>query len=139
MGGALATNFASKHEDLKALILISPISKVSYLGQKFVQNKNVGVGLPASIKKIVDNISLLKKMLDMRFNSVKNMKKIKVPTYIIQSKNDCVTLKEGARELIKTARRSGVLRDFKYLPLGGHKVDSNKVKIVSAFLDVIKK
>lgn len=137
MGGALATGFASKHKDLKALILISPVSKISYLGQKFVQNKNLGIGLPEIVQKLVDNVSPVKKLLDMRFNSISNMKKMQVPTYIIQSKNDCVTLKEGTRELIKTARKSGVLKGFKYLALGGHKVDSGKVKTVSDLLDDI--
>lgn len=137
MGGALAADFASKHDNLKALILISPISKISYLGGKFMQNKNLGVGMPEKIKKFTDKFRPLSKLLDLRFNSINKMKKISVPTYILQSKNDSVTTKEGASALIKTARRRGVLKDFRYLPLGGHKVDSKKISIVAEMLDKI--
>ena len=137
MGGALASSFASKHDEIKALILLSPISKMSYLGPKFMQNKNLGVGVPEKVCLITEKFSLLSRIFDYRFNSVRKMKKIKVPTYIIQSKNDSVTTKEGTRELIKTARRQGILKQFTYFPLGGHKVDSKKISEVSEILDKI--
>lgn len=135
MGGALATNFASKHPDIKSLILLCPIVKPSFLGQKFKTNKNLGIGMPNSIKNITDKFKPLKWLLDFRFNSMSKMKKNTVPTYIIQSRNDSVTTIGGARILAKVARRQNILKDFVSLPLGGHKVDSAKIEAISKIFD----
>ena len=135
MGGALATNFASKHPEIKSLILLCPIVKPSFLGQKFKTNKNLGIGMPNSIKNITDKFKPLKWLLDFRFNSMSKMKKNTVPTYIIQSKNDSVTTIGGARILAKVARRQNILKDFISLPLGGHKVDSAKIEAISKIFD----
>lgn len=135
MGGALATNFASKHPEIKSLILLCPIVKPSFLGQKFKTNKNLGIGMPNSIKNITDKFKPLKWLLDFRFNSMNKMKKNTVPTYIIQSKNDSVTTIGGARILAKVARRQNILKDFISLPLGGHKVDSAKIEAISKIFD----
>lgn len=135
MGGALATNFASKHPDIKSLILLCPIVKPSFLGQKFKTNKNLGIGMPNSIKNITDKFKPLKWLLDFRFNSMSKMKKNTVPTYIIQSRNDSVTTIGGARILAKVARRQNILKDFISLPLGGHKVDSAKIEAISKIFD----
>lgn len=139
MGGALATDFASKHEDLRALVLISPICKASYLGKKFMQNKNLGLGIPPVLQSITEKLKPLYSLLALRFNAITKMKKNSVPTYILHSTNDSVTSVDGTRALIKAARRSGALKEFEYLPYGGHKVDSSKVKAVSAFIDDIYK
>ena len=135
MGGALATNFASKHPDIKSLILLCPIVKPSFLGQKFKTNKNLGIGMPNSIKNLTDKFKPLKWLLDFRFNSMSKMKKNTVPTYIIQSRNDSVTTIGGARILAKVARRQNILKDFISLPLGGHKVDSAKIEAISKIFD----
>lgn len=135
MGGALATNFASKHPEIKSLILLCPIVKPSFLGQKFTTNKNLGIGMPNSIKNITDKFKPLKWLLDFRFNSMNKMKKNTVPTYIIQSRNDSVTTIGGARILAKVARRQNILKGFISLPLGGHKVDSAKIEAISKIFD----
>ena len=135
MGGALATNFASKHPEIKSLILLCPIVKPSFLGQKFKTNKNLGIGMPNSIKNLTDKLKPLKWLLDFRFNSMSKMKKNTVPTYIIQSRNDSVTTIGGARILAKVARRQNILKDFISLPLGGHKVDSAKIEAISKIFD----
>lgn len=135
MGGALATNFASKHPEIKSLILLCPIVKPSFLGQKFKTNKNLGIGMPNSIKNITDKFKPLKWLLDFRFNSMSKMKKNTVPTYIIQSRNDSVTTIGGARILAKVAHRQNILKDFISLPLGGHKVDSAKIEAISKIFD----
>lgn len=135
MGGALATNFASKHPEIKSLILLCPIVKPSFIGEKFKTNKNLGIGMPNCIKNITDRLKPLKWLLDFRFNSMNKMKKNTVPTYIIQSKNDSVTTIGGARILAKVARRQNILKDFISLPLGGHKVDSAKIEAISKIFD----
>lgn len=137
MGGALATNFASKHKDIKALILLSPIRNMTSIGKKFFLNKNLGIGVPAKIDKLTDMIKPLKWLLSLRFNSQKKIKKVEVPTYILQSKNDSVTLLSGARKLVKAAREKGILKDFIIFPLGGHKVDSKKVEALNKILGEI--
>ena len=137
LGGVLAADFASKHPEIRALIMISPITKVSYLGRKFMQNKNLGVGAPAKAMNLTEKIPLLARLLNLKFNSINKMKKVQIPAYIVHSKNDSVTSKEGTQSLIKTARRRGVLKGFKYYPTGGHKVDSQKIAYVSDIIDEI--
>ena len=137
MGGALAANFASKHKDIKALILLSPIRNMDSIGKKFFLNKNIGVGVPQKVNKLTNTIKPLKWLLSLRFNSQKKMKKINTPTYILQSRNDSVTPLSGARKLVKAAREKGILKDFIIFPLGGHKVDSKKVDALNKILGEI--
>ena len=137
MGGALATDFASKHKDIKSLILFSPIKDMASIGKKFFANKSIGVGIPPKVSKFSEKIKPLIWLLRQRFNSVKKMSKVEAPTYILQSKNDSVTLLDGERKLAKIAREKGVLKDFILFPLGGHKVDSKKVEAVNKILEEI--
>lgn len=137
MGGALAANFASKHKDIKALILLSPIRNMASIGKKFFLNKNLGIGVPPKIDELTNTIKPLKWLLSLRFNSQKKIKQINTPTYILQSKNDSVTLLSGARKLVKAARKKGILKDFILFQLGGHKVDSKKVEALNKILGEI--
>lgn len=137
MGGALAANFASKHKDIKALILLSPIRNMASIGKKFFLNKNIGVGVPQKVNKLTNTIKPLKWLLSLRFNSQNKMKQINAPTYILQSGNDSVTPLSGARKLVKAAREKGILKDFIIFPLGGHKVDSKKVDALNKILGEI--
>ena len=137
MGGALAANFASKHKDIKALILLSPIRNMASIGKKFFLNKNIGVGVPPKVNKLTNTIKPLKWLLSLRFNSQKKMKQINAPTYILQSRNDSVTPLSGARKIVKAAREKGILKDFIIFPLGGHKVDRKKVDALNKILGEI--
>ena len=137
MGGALATNFASKHKDIKALILLSPIRNMASIVKKFFLNKNIGVGVPPKVNKLTNTIKPLKWLLSLRFNSQKKMKQINAPTYILQSRNDSVTPLSGARKIVKAAREKGILKDFIIFPLGGHKVDRKKVDALNKILGEI--
>ena len=137
LGGALATNFASKHPDIKSLILICPIVNAAKIGEKFALNKTLGEGIPPSVKNFTNKIKPLNWLYSLRLSSLLKMKSNKVPTYIIQSKNDVVTPLGSARTLAKVAKRQGVLQDIQVLGSGGHMVDSNKVNIIGEFLDRI--
>lgn len=137
MGGALAANFASKHKDIKALILLSPIRNMASIGKKFFLNKNIGVGVPQKINKLTNTIKPLKWLLSLRFNSQNKMKQINAPTYILQSGNDSVTPLSGTRKLVKAAREKGILKAFTIFPTGGHKVDSKKVEALNKILGEI--
>lgn len=137
MGGALATNFASKHNDIKSLVLFCPITSLAYLGQKFTLNKNLGIGVPPFIKKLTDKSKLFRWMYNLRFNSVDKMAKVKTPTYILHSQNDSVTLLTGAKRLAAKARQQKVLQGFSIFKSGGHKVDSKKIEEFSNILDRI--
>ena len=137
MGGALAANFASKHNDIRSLILICPITNMADVGKKFIMNNNVGMGIPKRVKEFTDRMNPLKWLYNLRFNSLNKMDKVEVPTYIIQSQNDTVTLLGGARKLAKKAKRKGILKDFALLPSGGHKVDMRKVSKISEVLSKI--
>ena len=138
MGGALATDCASKHKDINSLVLLSPIRSMTSIGKKFFLNKNLGIGVPLKLSKFMDTCKPLKWLFSLRFNSQKKMAKVEAPTFILQSKNDSVTLMIGARKLVKTARDKGILKDFLIFPLGGHKVDSKKVEAVDKILEGIK-
>lgn len=137
MGGALAADFAAKNPELKSLILICPITNLNNIGEKFSTNKHLGIGIPKRLLDITKVSRIFNWMNSLRFNSINKIKKTKTPTYIIQSKNDSVTPIGAARRLAKTARRKGILEEFKTFQYGGHKVDSNKVDAVSSFLDKI--
>ena len=137
LGGALATNFASKHPDIKSLILICPIVNAAKIGEKFALNKTLGEGIPPSVKNFTNKIKPLNWLYSLRLSSLLKMKSNKVPTYIIQSKNDVVTPLGSARTLAKVAKRQGILQDIRVLESGGHMVDSNKVSIIGEFLDRI--
>ena len=137
LGGALATNFASKHPEIKSLILICPIVNAAKIGEKFALNKTLGEGIPPSVKNFTNKIKPLNWLYSLRLSSLLKMKSNKVPTYIIQSKNDVVTPLGSARILAKVAKRQGVLQDIQVLESGGHMVDSNKVSIIGEFLDRI--
>ena len=137
LGGALATNFASNHPDIKSLILICPIVNAAKIGEKFALNKTLGEGIPPSVKNFTNKIKPLNWLYSLRLSSLLKMKSNKVPTYIIQSKNDVVTPLGSARTLAKVAKRQGFLQDIQVLESGGHMVDSNKVSIIGEFLDRI--
>lgn len=155
MGGALAVDFASKHKDIKSLVLICPLTKMSYIGKKFSGHKLLGLGIPGRVmaftgvnegagssnlpagKNGVKCIKPLAWLYDFMFNSIRKIPKLETPTYYIQSRNDSVTTIEGARMFAKTARRQGVLEKFYSLASGGHKVDAQKVGIISDIIDKI--
>lgn len=137
MGGALAVDFASKHKDIKSLVLICPITKLSYLGEKFSGHQLLGLGIPPQIMNFTKLIPPLEWLYNFQFNSLRKIPKLKTPTYYIQSQNDSVTTAEGAKQFAQAADKKGILKEFHSLPLGGHKVDSNKIKIVSDVLDKI--
>ena len=138
MGGALAADFASKHKDIKSLILISPLTSLLRLSKKFMLNKMLGIGIPEKIQNFTERFKFLQFLFGLNFNSINKMKKMKVPTYVIQSKNDPVTTLNGSRKLVKTAKSRGVLQEFILFPQGGHKVDWQKIEAVSRILDKFK-
>lgn len=137
MGGALATNFASKHKDIRSLILICPITNMKDVGKKFASNTTIGMGIPEKVNSLTEKLNPLKALYNLRFNSLSKIKEVESPTYIIQSQNDTVTLLGGARKLAKKALRKGILQDFTLLPLGGHKVDQKKVTRIAEILEEI--
>ena len=135
MGGSLAADFATKHHDIKSLILLSPLYNAANLGEKFMEHKKLGEGIPKALRVITDKIKPLKWLYSLRFNTINKLKNIKTPTYIIQSLNDSVTPISPAKHLAKTAKEQGILEQFITLPGGGHKVDNDKINIVSNILD----
>ncbi len=137
MGGALATHFATKHKDIKSLVLISPLTNMSNIGKKFATNKNIGMGIPQKVREFTEKINPLMWLFNLRFNSLNKINKVETPTYIIQSQNDTVSLTGGARRLFKKAKRKGILQNFYLLPSGGHKVDNRKVNKVAEIIEDI--
>lgn len=137
MGGALATDFATKHKDLKSLILICPIYNLHNLGHRFLENTKLGAGIPKSVIKITSWLKPLEWLNALRFSTANKIGKLKTPTYLLQSKNDAVTTIENARLLARRARNAGVLEKFYVFPNGGHKVDNKKIESISKILDNI--
>lgn len=139
MGGALAANFATKHKDIKSLILISPLYNAANLGKKFMEHPRLGEGIPKRLISLTNKIKPLKWLYSLRFSTVNKLKNIKTPTYILQSKNDSVTPIVPARLLAKTARKHGILGHFITFPTGGHKVDNEKIEAISNILETFVK
>ncbi len=137
MGGALATNFASKHPNLKSLILICPIYNLHNLGERFLENPRLGAGIPKYVRKITKWLKPLEWLNSLRFSTANKIGKVQASTYLLQSKNDSVTTIENARLLARTARNAGILKDFRVFPNGGHKVDKAKIEKISVILDEI--
>ncbi len=135
MGGTLATYLATKYKNIKTLILVSPIANLTEIGQKFQFNKTLGEGVPELLQKTTYKIKPLKWLFSLRLNSINKIKKVKAPTYIIQSKNDSVSTIHGVRKLSKKAEQAGVLKQFITFPLGGHKVDNQKIKAITDILE----
>ena len=135
IGTALAADLASKHKGLKALVLIAPIKDLANVTQKFMENKTVGLGVSPKLCELKEGVDFIKYLFSRCFNLYKTLPKLKLPLFLIQSKDDTVTPLGGARRVAKKARRVGILKDFIVLPLGGHKVDSRKVGVVSKLLE----
>ena len=135
MGGALAADFASRHKDIKSLILISPLTNLLYIGKKFMLNKRIGIGVPEKVKQITDKCKPLKWLYSLNFNSLRKIKNIESPTYIIQSKNDSITTYQGSEALAKNAEQKGILKKYVLFPIGGHDVDSGKLDAVLEILN----
>ena len=75
MGGSLATGLASKHKDLKALILLCPVTGAKYIGKKFSENNNIGIGIPPKIIKLTEKFKPLQWLYGLKFNTVNKIKK----------------------------------------------------------------
>lgn len=137
MGGALSVDFASKHQDIKSLVLICPITNMANLGNRFLGHKTLGLGVPDSIRKLTFAVRPLYWLSELRFNSMGKIGKVKSPTYIVQSQNDSVTPVEFAGVFAEKARKNGILKQFITLPSGGHKVDHAKLDVLSGIFDNI--
>lgn len=135
MGGALAVDLATKHPEVKNLILIAPLSKLSYISEKFTLNSTLGIGASKKMKNITDKFAPFKWLYDRTFNSINKIKKVKVPTYIIHSKSDRVSEVEGAWDLIKAARKANILERAYIIENRGHQVDKQKIDLVSQILE----
>ena len=138
MGGALASNFASKHKEINSLVLISPIPNLRYIGKKFLTNKRKGLGVPEKMAKFAERIKLWNWLSGLRFNCIGSMKKISVPVYIVQSANDSIVPASSTQIIADEAKKRNVLRMYKKIPLGGHNVDAKKTTAVSEVLDIIE-
>ena len=137
MGGALATNFATKHKDLKALILICPIYNVQNLGKKFMTHKKIGEGIPNYIMKLTECIKPLAWLHSLRFSTGRKIEHVKTPTYLLQSTNDSVTTIDNAKIIASKTKKSNILEDFAIFETGGHKVDNQKIQKIAEYLDLI--
>lgn len=138
MGGSLATTLATKEKNIKGLLLICPLTKTEYWGKKFINNSQLGLGVPSFVQNFTEKIFPLKWLHNLTFNSIDKLKDIKCPIYLIHSKNDAVTSLQGARNFVKTAKRNKLDVEYHYLSTGGHRVDSGKIAYITEFLSRLK-
>ena len=136
MGGELAVDLAGKNPDLKALILLSPLTNINYISDKFSENPNVGMGIPSKLKEFTKKFKPLNWLYELKFNSIKKVKKVKSPIYLIHSKNDIVTGLQGAEAFTQKAKDNNIPIESFYLANGGHRVDSKKVNLC---VDILKR
>ena len=138
MGGSLATTLATKQKNIKGLLLICPLTKTEYWGKKFLNNSQLGMGVPYFVQNLTEKITPLKWLHNLTFNSIDKLKDIKCPIYLIHSRNDTVTSLQGARNFVKAAKKNNLDIEYHYPSTGGHKVDSRKIDYITDFLNRLK-
>ena len=137
MGGVLASNFVAKHQDVKSLILISPMCDMHTVGERFVLNKKIGLGIPERIYTMSHKVKLIQWLQNFHFNGLKSLKENKVPISIIHSEKDPITTIAGAKRLAAMARKQGSLESVFWLERGNHDIDANKEDVLTHILNRI--
>lgn len=121
MGCAVALDFSCT-DIFSFVVLINPFSKASDMAKCLLSK----VSMPNVIKKILQFIPGCIFPLENKFNNENLIKKIKIPVYIIHTKNDCIIPLKLARKLFVNARKN---KNISYTVLKGFEHELNEEKI----------
>lgn len=129
IGAAIALDFAAKYT-VSFLILINPFSKAVDM----VKNISLQLWIPDFVKETVKNLPDFLFPLRNRFNNVKTLQKVEVPTLILHNKaDDTIPVRLGRRLYFRNKYK----KNIKYIELDGsdHDVNTDKIDICLNFID----
>ena len=122
MGSFPAIELASKNNDMKFLVLISPFNSLKNESELLIKGKTVR--LPKFVKYSIDKFPFLLNFLDNVFKTNTKKKKIHLPVYLIHSENDKIVSTKSTKQL---AEFTNNLKAFVILKTGGHSIETNKI------------
>ncbi len=128
MGSFPSVDFTTQNPKTNFLILISPFNSLKNEMQ-LIKDSSI-LNFNKVLKFIINKFPATVNVFDNIFNIINKLKKIKTPTYIIQSTKDPVV---PAKSTIKMAKQTKNLRKMVLLDRGGHNIDIEKIK---AFLNL---
>ena len=137
LGGNVATNFVSRHNEINSLILAAPLVSAQYIGEKIYINRKIGIGVNEKlidifldpVRKIYSNVSLL--------NTLSKLNKVKTPIYYLQTKDDIFTTYEGANVFVSKAKDMGLINQYKVFEKGGHKYNKQMIDKTLEYVEEI--
>lgn len=128
MGSFPSVDFTTRNSKTNFLVLISPFNSLKNEMQ-LIKDSSI-LNFNKILKFIINKFPASINVFDNIFNITNKLKKIKTPTYIIQSAKDSVVPANSTIEMAKHAKN---LRNFVLLDSGGHNIDVEKIK---AFLNL---
>lgn len=130
-GCNVATNLALKNQDLKEMILISPINS-------FKEDMDIKQALGKNVPKyaifLLENIAFLSKNLENLYGIGDKIQKAQVPTDIIHSKSDILVNYNSSQKLADNANN---FKSLNLLESGSHIIDSDKINVVTNILQKV--
>lgn len=129
LGGQIASELANKTNP-KALMLVSPVTKLNEVNPDYIESKNVAEKFSSKFERfIVKNIFFKKYMqnqLKLNINS-------KCPVYIISSHGDKVVSKKNLDKIFHKVNKDDNITYISGIE-NGHELSDNKIKLVADLL-----
>lgn len=127
-GGQIASKLASKHNP-KALLLASPVTRLSEINPDYINSKNIPERFPQKIQKYITNSKIFKFFTRNEFRLDKN---VDCPTYVFSSHEDVVTHKKWMDSFINKIKKDNITYINGYEK--GHKLTDSKIELISHLL-----
>lgn len=122
MGSIPAINTASKNNNFKFLLLISPFNSLKN-EQEFINKLNGKI--PKIFKYIMEKFPFLLNHINSTLNVKNKIKKVNIPAYIIHSQNDNVVPPASTQNLAQYLKN---LKNLIFVESGGHNIDKSKLE-----------
>lgn len=127
LGGFVASGLAAANPEISSLILVSSAESLT---NKSMNNLNISI--PKFTKFIYKHFPALQNSTFRKINTVKNLKNVEMPVYIIHSEKDKIISSDVAQHLANACKN---LQSVEILPNGGHAIDSDKIDKIIQILD----
>ncbi len=131
MGSFPAIDLATKRNDFRFLILISPFNSLKNEKEMLLQDRMFN--LPSYMKYAIKNFPFLLKIIDNTFKTNKKIKNLELPIYLIHSENDKIIPVKSTKQLANFSKN---LKAFILLKTGGHIIEENKIKAFEKLTDI---
>ncbi|MDD6879160.1 MAG: alpha/beta fold hydrolase [bacterium] len=148
MGGVIASYLATKYEQIKKLVLVSPAfnyitmqtsDKVEFVkgGINLIKNNEKDEILTRFLKLPLSSINEFKKLINKYKNSYENLR---IPTLIIHGDKDSVVPLESSKQIYE--RLNTIYKDFKIIENASHdifnKCDTRTLKHIERFFLMLR-